>query len=276
MGTDGLDAPGCLPPLSCAEPRLTQALLESARDRALRHLCQPWRPPCTRTGVALRRPLRSCRRARAEHQTHPQLPSGACPWGQNELQGSRRRVIPASVHGVCVPGVGTGTGPGRARSARPVSAEFPPHPPTPPRPDHICRNHGPEALDRWPRGPELADSESGHLRCVSKVGAQRPHAQQAAVAGDPAGVPGQRGVQRGLWILPWVGRRPSEGRGRGGRRAPAAGVRVGTGRQEDGLRGVGPEPPSAASLIPARPALHPVGNPHPGASWLVCMGSFLP
>lgn len=148
LGTDGLDAPGCLPPLSCAEPRLTQALLESARDRALRHLCQPWRPPCTRTGVALRCPLRSCRRAHAEHQTHPQLPSGACPWGQNELQGSRRRVIPASVHGVFVPGVGTGTGPGRARSARPVSAEFPPHPPTPPRPAHICRNRGPEALDR--------------------------------------------------------------------------------------------------------------------------------
>lgn len=162
-----------------------------------------------------------------------------------------------------MPGVGTGTGPGHARSARPVSAEFPPHPPTPPRPAHICRNRGPEALDRWPRGPELADSESGHLRCVSKVRAQRPHAQQAAVAGDPAGVPGQWGAQRGLWILPWVGQRPSEGRGRGGRRAPAAGVRVGTGRQEDGLRGVGPEPPSAASLIPARPALHPVGNTPP-------------
>lgn len=55
-----------------------------------------------------------------------------------------------------------------------MSAEFPPHPPTPPRPAHICRNRGPEALDRWPRGPELADSESGHLRCVSKSGLSVP------------------------------------------------------------------------------------------------------
>lgn len=176
-----------------------------------------------------------------------------------------------------MPGVGTGTGPGRARSARPVSAEFPPHPPTPPRPAHICRNRGPEALDRWPRGPELADSESGHLRCVSKSGLSVPMHSRVRWLETLQGCLGSGAcTQRGLWILPWVGRRPSEGRGRGGRRAPAAGVRVGTGRQEDGLRGVGPEPPSAASLIPARPALHPVGNPHPGASWLVCMGSFLP